>query len=125
MIKIKVFKLNDQKFINAFKNLSENDKLGASIMPIVRVTKKILEEYESFEKAKISIYKRFGKRIDDQYIVKINELDEKDAELFNSEITALFNMDIDLPIEEKIKVNFDCGLRPIDFVILDEIIEVV
>ena len=125
MIKIKVFKLNDQKFINAFKNLSENDKLGASIMPIVRVTKKILEEYESFEKAKLSIYKKFGNRINDQYVVRLDELNEQDAQSFNSEIEALFNMDIDLPIEEKIKVNFDCGLRPIDFVILDEIIEVV
>lgn len=125
MIKIKAGVFANQRFIESYHKLANNDKLGAATMQVVRVTKKLIEEHEAFDKARGSIYKKYGKEDNGQFIIEYNKFTPDQLASFNSEMEALIEVEITLPIDEKIKISCECGLKPIEFILLDDFIEIV
>jgi len=122
-MEIKASNFLNQRFIDAYRSLAEKDNLGISTMSVIKVIKKLSEEHEVFEKTRLSIFKKYGTLEGEQYVVKASNLDEKQFEDFTKEINDLHESNINIPIDSKIKISYKCGLKPVEFILLDEFIE--
>lgn len=86
---------------------------------LVKLIKEINVELEIFEKEKEKLFKKYGKKNDDDSYTILDE--NKDS--WNKDITELLSLNVDITAEKVNLANEDIKISPADMMKIEEFVE--